>query len=74
MSKSGDAPLNDRGNDGSGIVSEPDVSPYDTDHVPVPSGHAPRLEMLQTDDDRLRVEEATNRDEAWIEYEPMGVV
>lgn len=74
MSKSGDAPLNDRGNDDSRIVSQPDGSPYQTDHVPVPSGHAPRLEMRQTDDDRLRVEEATSRDEAWIEYEPMGAV
>ena len=44
-------------------------------HIPVPAGHAPRLnvEQLDAQSSTIRVSER-ERDGAWIEYEPMEVV
>jgi hypothetical protein len=46
----------------------------DDDHVPAPAGHAPRIDVEQPDPDSttLRVSER-GREEAWIEYDPVGV-
>lgn len=47
----------------------------DDGHIPAPAGHAPRLDVEQVDSDSnaIRVSER-ERDEAWIEYTPVGAV
>ncbi|RLM81263.1 hypothetical protein DVK05_09700 [Halorubrum sp. Atlit-8R] len=64
---------NDGGSDDAQILDS--SLTIDDGHIPAPAGHAPRLDVEQVDPDSttLRVSER-EREEAWIEYEPVGAV
>lgn len=76
MDRSDDTPLSNRGkNDGSSVdLLTSDGRNYDGDRVPAPAGHAPRVELhASADRERWRLQE-NGRDDAWIEFEPVGAI